>query len=143
MGLHSNMDSNHLRTYPIKPLVVFLSICFLVSIGMIVLMVFLTDEMWVIRIMTWVVCGIFTIASGIVLVYQLFYYVEVKDDFFIKHVFLGYQRVPLKRIDKLVNNNGFYDIIVKGRKICSFATNTKEAQEIIVYLEKRGVKIDW
>ena len=137
------MEENRIRTYPIKSLVIFLAVCFLVSVGMIVLMVFLTDEMWVIRIMTWVVCGIFTLASGTVLIYQLFFYVEVKDDYFIKHVFLGSQRVPLKKIDKLVNNNGFYEIVVKGRKICSFVTNTKESQQIIVYLEKRGVKIDW
>ena len=137
------MEHTHIRTYPIKGLVIFLSICFVVSVGMIVLMAFLTSEMWVIRIVTWVMCGIFALASGTVLIYQLFFYPEIKDDYFIKHVFLGYQRIKIENIERLVNNNGFYDIYVKGRKICSFSTNTKESQEMVVYLEKRGVKIDW
>ena len=99
--------------------------------------------MWVIRILVWVLCPIFSIASLIVLIHQLFFYVEVRDDYFIKHFLFGSHKIPLRKIDKLVNNDGFYDIYVDTRKLASFPTNTKEAQQMVLYFEKKGVKIDW
>jgi len=132
-----------IRTYPVKGLVIFLSIAFVVSLGMIILMAFLKDEMWVIRILVWILCSIFTLASGTMLIQQLFFYIEVRGDYFIKHFMLSSHKIPLKNIDKIVNKDGWYDIYVEGKKIVSFATNTKESQEMIIYLEKHGVKIDW
>ena len=134
---------NSVRTYPIKGLVIFMTIAFLVSLGMIILMVFLNNEMWVIRILVWIVCGIFVIASGIILVQQLLFYSEVDDEYFIKHAMFSKNKIAFRRIDKLVNNNGFYDIYVDNKKISSIPTNTKESQQIIVIMEKKGVKIEW
>ena len=131
------------RTYPIKGLVIFMAIAFLMSIGMIILMAFLKDENIVIRILTWALCGLFTLASGFMLCQQLLFYVELDDEYFIKHAFFSKYKIAYKRIDKLVNKDGFYTIYVDGKKISSIATNTKEAQQIIVIMEKKGVKIDW
>lgn len=139
----NQVKEERIKTHPIWGLVIFLAIAFAVSLGMIILMIFLKDEMWVIRIVTWVVCSIFVVASGIMLVQQLFFSIEVRGEYFIKHVLFSSYRIPLKKIDKIVNKEGFYDIYVEGRKIVSFATNTKESQEMIIYLEKHGVKIDW
>ena len=68
------------RTYPIKSLTIFLAIAFLTSLSMIILFAFLHDEMWIIRILVWVLCGLFTVASGIVLVNQLFFHVGVDEE---------------------------------------------------------------
>ena len=136
-------NQNSIRTHPIKNLVIFLSIAFVVSIGMIILMVFLQDEMWVIRILVWVLCGIFAMASGFMLVQQLLFYVEVDDEYFIKHFMFSKNKIAFRRIQKLVNNDGFYDIYVDGKKISSLPTNTPEAQQMVVIMEKKGVKIDW
>lgn len=134
---------NSLRTYPIKSLCIFLGIAFVVSLAMVILMVFLHDELWVIRIAVWIVCGLFVLASATVLIQQLFFYVEVNDDYFIKHFVFGKHEIAYKKIEKIVNRDGFYDIYVAGRKISSFAANTKESQQIIVFLEKKGLKIEW
>ena len=131
------------RTYPIKGLVIFMAIAFLGSLGMILLMAFMSDENIIIRILTFILCGVFMIASGIILVQQLLFYVEVDDEYFIKHFMFSKNKIAFKRIEKLVNHDGFYDIYVDGKKISSIAANTKESQEMIIIMEKKGVKIDW
>ena len=120
-----------------------MSVAFLMSIGMIVLMAFLKDENIVIRILTWILCSMFALASGFMLAQQLLFYVELDEDYFIKHAFFSKYKIAYKRIDKLVNKDGFYDIYVDGKKISSIATNTKESQQIVLIMEKKGVKIDW
>ena len=139
------MKQGKLRTYPIKSLTIFVAICFVVSTAMIVLfaMPFMNGELWVIRILVWVMCGIFAIASFIILIYQLFFFIEVKNGCFYKFFPFGYKKVELKKIDKILNKDGFYTIIVNGKRFTSFASNTKESQAIIVFLERSGVKIDW
>ena len=137
------MRKKKLRTYPIKSLTIFLSVCFVVSVGMLVLFSFLRNEPWVIRILIWLFCGIFASASGIVLFYQIFFYVEVNEKYFIRHFFPGSHKIPLEKVEKIKNIDGFYYVYVNGVKIASFSTNTKESQEIILFLEKSGVKIEW
>ena len=132
-----------IRTYPIKSLTIFLSICFVVSLTMVILFAFLTKEEWVIRILIFVICGLFVIASGIVLVYQLFFHVGVDEKYFYKYFIFGCHKIPLKRIEKILNQDGFYFIYVDGKRISSFAGNTKEGQAMIIFLEKSGVKIEW
>ena len=139
------MKNGRIRTYPIKSLTIFLTICFVVSVGMIVLfaMPFMNKELWVIRILIWVFCGLFAGASGIVLCNQLFFYIEVKDSQFIKHSFFLKKKVLFTDIDRIKNKDGFYEVYSKGKRFTSFAANTNEAQEIIVFLERNHVKIDW
>lgn len=132
-----------LRTYPIKSLTIFVAICFVVSLAMVILFAFLNKEEWVIRILIFIFCGLFTVASAIILIYQLFFYVSVDEDNFYRHVMFGKHTIPLNKIERIINRDGFYEVIVKGRKITSFSTNTKEGQQIIVFLERKGVKIDW
>ncbi len=131
------------RTRPIKSLTIFLSITFVVSLSMVIGFIFLQDELWVIRILVWVLCGLFTIASGIVLINQLFFHVGVDEEHFYRYFIFGKHSIPLKKIERITNSDGFYTIFVRGKKVVSFATNTSEAQQIIVFLEKKGIKIDW
>ena len=135
--------SSRLRTYPIKSLTIFASVCFVVSLAMVILFAFLDKEELVIRILIFVFCGIFTIAAGIILIYQLFFYIAVDDDSFYRYVLFGRYKIPYSKIEKIVNKDGFYYVMVKGKKITSFSTNTKESQQIILFLERKGVKIDW
>ena len=134
---------NRIRTYPIKSLTIFLSICFVVSTAMIVLFALLKNEEWVIRILVFIFCSLFAVASLIVLIYQTMFYVAVDEEYFYKYAFLTPNKIPLKTIQKVVNRDGFYDIYVNNRKIASFAGNTVQGQQIIVFLERKGVRIDW
>ena len=135
--------NGNVRTYPIKNLVIFLSVAFLVSSGMIVLMAFLQDEMMVIRVLVWILCGAFVLASGFMLCQQLLFYIEVDDQHFIKHIMFSKIKIPYKSINRVRNEDGFYVVYVKDKKIASFATNTPESQQIILIMEQKGVKIDW
>ena len=139
------MKNGKIRTYPIKSLTIFLTICFVVSVGMLVLfsLPFMQSEMWVIKILIWVFCGIFALASGIVLCNQLFFYIEVTSEYFAKHIFFIKKKIKLKDIQKVKNTDGFYEVMQNNKRFASFASNTKESQEIIVFLERNGVKIDW
>jgi hypothetical protein len=67
----------------------------------------------------------------------------VDDDSFYRYVLFGRYKIPYSKIEKIVNKDGFYYVMVKGKKITSFSTNTKESQQIILFLERKGVKIDW
>ncbi len=132
-----------LRTYPIKSLTIFVAICFVVSLSMVILFAFLNKEELVIRILIFIFCGLFTVASAIILIYQLFFYIAVDEENFYRYVLFGKHTIPLKKIERIINRDGFYEVIVKGKRITSFSTNTKEGQQIIVFLERKGVKIDW
>ena len=120
-----------------------MAVCFIVSLAMVILFVFLKSEEWIIRILIFVFCGLFTIASAIILIQQLFFYVSVDEENFYVHFIFGHHKIPLNKIEKVSNINGFYSIFVKGKKMANFAADTKEAQMIIVFLEKKKVKIEW
>ena len=144
--LISKMNTiTRIKTKPIKSLTIFLTVCLVVSVGMIVLfsLPFMAKEQWVIKILVWVFCSIFALAALIVLVNQLFFQVEVKGEKYIKHVLFARISIPIKEIDKVTNKDGFYTVIYKTKPFSSFAGNTYESQQIIIYLEKCGVKIDW
>lgn len=139
------MKNGKIRTYPIKNLTIFLAVCFVVSTAMLVVfsLPFMQNEIWVIKIMVWVLCGIFSLASLVVLIYQLCFYVEVKEGYFTKYFLFGRKRIEITKIDRITNNDGFYIIYHNGKRFASFAGNTKEGQEIIVFLERMHVKIEW
>ena len=138
------MKNNHrIRTYPIKSLTIFLSICFVVSLAMVILFIFLNKEPWLIRILIFIFCGLFAVASGIVLIYQTMFYVAVDDKYFYRYVLLTPNAIAFNHIEKVFNRDGVYEIYVKGKRVASFAGNTTEGQQIIVFLEKKGVKIEW
>ena len=124
-----NMKNGKIRTYPIKSLTIFLFICFVVSVGMIVLFAlpFMKNELWVIKILVWVFCGMFAIASLIVLCNQLFFYIEVNSEYFVKHIFFLKKKIKLTEIKRIKNNDGFYEVYQNNHKFAVFASNTKES----------------
>ena len=110
---------------------------------MIILFAFLTKEEMLIRVLIFIFCGLFAVASGIILVYQLFFFVAVDENFFYRYYLFGFFKVEIGKIERVLNQDGFYHVVVKGKKVGTFAGNTKEGQQLIVFLERKGVKIDW
>lgn len=137
------MSKPLIRTYPIKSLTIFLAISFVVSFSLLILFIFLTKEAFVIRLLIFVFCSLFSFASGFMLVNQLCFYISVDETSFRKHHIFGKVVIPFNKIDKITNKDGFYTVYAKGKKLATFTTNTKESQEIIIFLEKKGVKIEW
>lgn len=137
------MKKNRLRTYPIKSLTIFLAITFVVSLAMVIIFIFLHDELMVIRVLVWILCGLFTVASFIVLMHQLFFYVAVDEEYFYRYYLFGHEKYALTKINKIINNEGFYDVYVKDQRVATFASDTRESQQIIMFLEQHKVSVDW
>ena len=134
---------NPLRTYPIKKLCICVAIIVAVSLGLCVGFIFMPDELIVVRVIVWIMCGLFTLLGLILLFDQLFNYVEVKNDVFIKHMFLTKHVIPFNKIKSVKNEDGFYVVYVGNKKVCTFAGDTKEAHAIVSYMDKNHVKVGW
>lgn len=134
---------NKIRTYPVKGLTIFMGVVFLGSLAMIILMAFLFDELLVVRILVWIVCGLFVILSSIILSIQLFNYFVIDGDFLIKKGLFISKRIRIKKISKIRVKDDTYFIYDEDNLFGEFPTFIGGAQNMILYLEKCGVKIDW
>ena len=132
-----------IRTYPIKGLLIFLIITFVVSLAAVIYFIIAQDDVFVVRLLVWIFCGAFTIISLIVMCDQIFNYIEVRDDKLISHKFLTKKIVNIKNIERIVNEDNVSNVYVDNQKVFYFFTFSKEAQEILVYLDKMHVRIDW
>ena len=106
-----------IRTYPIKGLMIFLSIVFIVSLAAVIFFIFSKDDVFIVRLLVWIFCGAFTILSAIVMIYQLSTYTEIKDDNFISHSFLSKKVIKIEDIQKIRNIDGEFHIYVDNRKV--------------------------
>lgn len=91
----------------------------------------------------WIMCGGFTLLSLIVIIDQVFSYIEVKDNQIIKHAFLFKRKYDFKVVDKIKNKDGFFMVFVKNVKVLTFASDRRGANEIVAYLDAHDVKIEW
>lgn len=132
-----------IRTYPIKGLLIFLIITFVVSLAAVIYFIIAQDDVFVVRLLVWIFCGAFTIISLIVMCDQIFNYIEVRDEKFISHKFLSKKIVDINNIQRIRNEDNVFNVYVDNQKITSFYSYSKEAQEILVYLDKMHVQIDW
>lgn len=137
------MRENHIRTYPIKGLMIFLTIAFTLSLGAVIYFIIAQDDPMVVRVLVWIFCGVFSIVSLVVIMSQLFDYVEVKDNRFISHFFFKKRIIEIGEIDKVRNIDGVFHVYHNNQKVAQFYTESKQAQQIIVYLDQRHVKIEW
>ena len=134
---------NPLRTRPIKKLCICVACIVAVSLGLCIGFIFMPNEQIVIRVIVWIMCGLFTVLGTVLLIDQLFNYVEVKDQVFIKHMFLTKHVIPFEKIKSVKSEDGFYVVYIGKKKVCTFAGDTKEANAIVSYMDKNHVKIDW
>ena len=132
-----------IRTYPIKGLMIFLIITFIVSLAAVIYFIIAQDDPIVIRVLVWIFCGAFSIISLIVMSDQLFNYVEVRDDKLISHKFLTKKVINIKNIQRIKSEENIFNVYVDNMKVVSFYSYSKESQEIIVYLDKHHVHIEW
>ena len=134
---------NKIRTYPIKSLCIFISVVVALSIGMIILMAFLSEELFVVRILVWIMCGIFVILGSIVLYDQFMHYFYIKDDKIVKNGLFFKKKISFKEIFKIRVKDEKFIFLTDKITFCEIPTEIKGATEMILYLEKSGVKIDW
>ena len=138
-------DSDIIRTYPSKGLIIFLVVVIVASAGISVGTYFLLKDSLALQIILWIMCVIFFVLSIIVLLKEAIVYVsldETKEELTI-HTFPLKKRYPLNEITKVENTDGYY-VFRKGKQeIYRVGTNVTNINSLIVYLERWGINIKW
>ncbi|MCR5740991.1 MAG: hypothetical protein K6G38_00800 [Gammaproteobacteria bacterium] len=134
--------NKNVRTYPVKAFVIALIVVFLGSIGVSVGFIFV-DEATAFRVVIWIFMGIFAIGSLIVLLDQLTHYIELSDEYYIKHLLFFKKKYEYKDIQKVSLKKGFFEVYVSDRVVSYFSQDTKESGQIIKILESKKIKIEW
>ena len=135
-------ECNTLRTYPVYKFVIFLLVVILGSVGMSIWFIF-NNEPFFVKMIVWIMCGGFIFLSLIVIIDQLFSFIEVKGTTLIKHAFFFKRKYDFKSIDKIKNKDGFFTVFVKNVKVLTFASDRRGANEIMAYMDMHGVRIEW
>lgn len=134
------MGEKKLRTQPIKGLIIFLAIDIVVS--MIALGYFIYDvSNLFISILVYIFGGMFLIIGVIVLLDQLFHYVEVKNECLINHILWKKFILPFDRIKKVILLDEMYYVYSKKKRFCVMPSHVKGSNEIIIYLERHGISL--
>lgn len=138
-------ESNIIRTYPIKGLIIFLTIVIVLSAGFSVINYFLLKDSLALQIVIWIMCGIFFVLSLIVLLKEAIVYISVDETrkALVIHDFLVNKKIPFSEIGCIENKDGFY-IFYKGKKeLYRVGVDRPGAGGVMVALEKNGTKIKW
>ena len=133
----------HIRTYPIKGLMIFLIITFVVSSAAVIYFALSKDDVFVVRLLVWIFCGAFSLISLFMIFQQLSCFVEVKEDYFIQHSFLTRKKILISDIERIRHKEENFFIYKNNQIFAQFPSYSKQAQQIAVYLDKKHVKIDW
>lgn len=134
------MKKRKLRTYPIKGLVIFLIVDIVISLA--ALGYFIWDRSnLLIAILVYIFAGLFAIIGIVVLLDQLFHYIEVKNDCLINRILWIKNVLPLDKIKKVVLIDEMYIIYSKKKRFCSMPSHIKGSNEIILYLERKGISL--
>lgn len=134
------MKKKKLRTYPIKGLLIFLAVEIVVSLA--VLGYFIYDRsVIIIAILVYIFAGLFSVIGIVVLLDQLFHYVEVKNNCLINRILFLKKVLPFEKIKKIVLVDEMYIIYSKKKRFCVMPSHIKGSNEIILYLESHGVSL--
>lgn len=134
------MKKKKLRTYPIKGLLIFLAVDIVVSLA--VLGYFIYDRsVIIIAILVYIFAGLFSVIGIVVLLDQLFHYVEVKNNCLINRILFLKKVLPFEKIKKIVLVDEMYIIYSKKKRFCVMPSQIKGSNEIILYLESHGVSL--
>jgi hypothetical protein len=134
------MKKKKLRTYPIKGLLIFLAVDIVVSLA--VLGYFIYDRsVIIIAILVYIFAGLFSVIGIVVLLDQLFHYVEVKNNCLINRILFLKKVLPFEKIKKIVLVDEMYIIYSKKKRFCVMPSHIKGSNEIILYLESHGVSL--
>ena len=132
-------DSNDIRTYPSKGLILFLSGVILFGALCIVGTVFLVDNM-ALKIVLIVFCAIFIVLSLIVLLMEAINYLSLDEtnQQLVVHKFIVQKKIPLTKVSRVEvkDQNGQKELHRTGVDVVG-------ANTLIVHLERCGIKIKW
>lgn len=131
---------NRLKTKPIKGFVIALFVVLIVSIGAILLFA-LTKQDIVVSILVYIFCGAFSALSAFMICVQLFNYLELKDDILISHVFLFRKKTKISNIDMIILKDEMYIFYVKKERFAVVSSHVQGANEIIIALDKKGIRL--
>lgn len=131
---------NRYRTKPLKGLLIFLPIVILLSTAMVLLFA-LTKQNIVVSIMVYIFCGAFIILSLMLLLDQLFHYTELRGDILINQIIFVRKKVMVENITKIVFKDEMYLVFVGKKQFCVISSRISGGNEIIVALERQGVRM--
>ena len=125
-----------------KGVVIFASICFVCSIGLILLFA-LTKQEFSISLTVYICCGIFSVISLILLLCQLGNNVEVTNEFLYSRILFVSKRVKISKISEIEYRKEIYYVILKnGTRFASINSFDPMAKQILFELERKGVKVN-
>ena len=134
--------NNKIKSKPIKKLCIFAGVGVLLSLAVILIFIFTNDPV-AIKVTMWVFSGIFFVVGSIILWVQLLHFVVLEDDKLIRYRSIFKKQIDIKSIDKVVNNDGLFDIIVNGKRFVTLSSDDENTKLILIALEKQDVKIKW
>ena len=128
------------RTKPITGFVIFLLIVFVVSLGAIFLFA-LTKQDVLVSILVYIFCGAFVALSLFMLSVQLLNYIELRDDYLIRHIFIFRKKVHINRISKIILKDEMYIFYINNERFAVISSRIEGSNEIIIALERKGISV--
>lgn len=132
---------NKIRTKPVKGAIIFASIAALVSIGALVLFAIDRSNLFI-SILVYIFGGMFFVGGVIVVLDQLFHYVELKEDKLINHLYFSRKEIEINRIKKVILEKGMYEIYIKKGKFCTIPSHLEGCDKIIIGLSRHGIEVE-
>ena len=134
--------NNTLRTKrPIK-FIIALAVVFVVSLAAVIYFIF-SNDIFIVRLTVWIMCGLFVILSGFMLLYVGLTYTEVNNSKIRAHHIFYSRILSISRLDYYKEKDGVYEIYANEKLFTSFDAHDPSAARIISVLEKHGVKQRW
>lgn len=134
--------NNTLKTRrPVKFLIA-LAVVFVVSLATLIYFIF-SKDIFVVKITVWVMCGLFVVLSGFMLLYVGLTYTEVNSSKIKAHHIFYSRILSISRLDYFIEKNDVYEIYANEKLFTSFDAHDPSAARIISILEKHGVKQHW
>lgn len=135
--------SNKIRTRIPTSILIFLLADIVLCGGLIVYGALVNTELLIIRILIFVMCGIFFAVGLIQLLAETLNFIVVSEEGVVINKWLVRTKLSFDKISYVENKDDQYNIFVKQRKFYTFSSRAKKASEIIAFLECHGVEIKW
>ena len=135
--------SNKIRTRIPTSILIFLLADIILCGGLIVYGALVNTELLIIRILIFVMCGIFFAVGLIQLLAETLNFIVVSEEGVVINKWLVRTKLSFDKISYVENKDDQYNIFVKQRKFYTFSSRLKKASEIIAFLERHGVEIKW
>ena len=137
---HNNIiDPNHFRSSPNRKFIIFLLVIFVISTGFCVAIPFIEKDILIVRIVVWVMCGLFALLSLVVLILSIGDYVEVNQDKVIFHFAGSKHKFAISKLTIEYKDNA-YQVKIKDKVMHVLDPRVKSELNIYYYLVNHGAK---